>query len=148
MPLVLVRGTVREKEQPTPSPMRFSYTALREMSKLRTIFSAVTGWTESNVVVDVPGALDHAATQVHFVTDGYFSVIGLRPAHGSGFPATDPGAPAESHLMAVISDAMWEDAFGRKDVSNRTMMVNGVAVRIVGVAPPRFNGLLTQRIAG
>ena len=29
--------------------------------------------------------------------------------------------------MAVISDAMWEDAFGRKDVSNRTMMVNGVA---------------------
>jgi hypothetical protein len=46
--------------------------------------------------------------------------------------------------MAVISDAMWEDAFGRKDVSNRTMMVNGVAVRIVGVAPPRFNGLLTN----
>ena len=46
--------------------------------------------------------------------------------------------------MAVISDAMWEDAFGRKDVSNRTMMVNGVAVRIIGVAPPRFNGLLTR----
>ena len=88
VPLVLVLGTVRQKEDPTPSPMRFSYTALREMSKLRAIFSAVTGWTESNVVVDVPGALDHAATQVHFVTDGYFSVMGLRPAHGSGFPAT------------------------------------------------------------
>src|SRR5262245_61137677 len=53
----------------------------------------------------------------------------------------DPAAPAESQLMAVISDAMWEDAFARKDISNRTMMVNGVAVRIVGVAPPRFNGL-------
>ena len=37
--------------------------------------------------------------------------------------------------------SMWEDAFARKDVRNRTLMVNGVAVRIVGVAPPRFNGL-------
>jgi len=144
VPLVLVLGTVREKEQPRPMPMRFSYTTLREMSNLRTVFSAVTGWTESKVVVDVPGALDHAATQAHFVTDGYFAVLGVRPAHGSGFPTTDPAAPAESHLMAVISHAMWEDAFGRKDVSNRTMMVNGVAVRIVGVAPPRFNGLLTD----
>ncbi len=144
VPLVLVLGTVREKEEPRPMPMRFSYVALREMSNLRTIFSAVTAWTESKVVVDVPGALDHAATQVHFVTDDYFSVLGVRPAYGSSFPTTDPAAPAESHLMAVISDAMWEDAFGRKDVSNRTMMVNGVAVRIVGVAPPRFNGLLTN----
>jgi predicted permease len=143
VPLVLVLGTVREKEEPRPLPIRFSYTALREMSNLRTIFSAVTGWTESNVVVDMPGALDHAATRADFVTDGYFSVLGLRPAHGPGFP-TDPVGRAESQPVAVISDAMWEDAFGRKDVSNRTMMVNGVAVRIVGVAPPRFNGLLTD----
>ena len=106
VPLVLVLGTVREKEQPRPMPMRFSYTALREMSNLRTIFSAVAGWTESNVVVDGPGALDHAATQVHFVTDGYFSVIGLRPAHGSGVPATDPngggaGIPFRNRLPNV-----------------------------------------------
>jgi predicted permease len=144
VPLVLVDGTVREQDQLASSPMPFSYTALREMSNLRTIFSAVAGWTESNVVVDVPGALDHAATRVQFVTDGYFPIMGLRPAHGSGFAPTDSSAPAESHLMAVISDAMWEDAFDRKDVSHRTMMVNGVAVRIVGVAPPRFDGLLDR----
>ena len=75
---------VRQKEQPSWSPMRFSYPELREMSALRTIFSAVTGWTESDVVVDMPGALDHATTTVQFVTDGYFSIVGLRPAHGSG----------------------------------------------------------------
>jgi hypothetical protein len=145
VPLVLLRGMVRQKEQPSWSPMRFSYPALREMSALRTIFAAVTGWTESDVVVNAPGALDHAATRVHFVTDGYFSIVGLRPAHGSGLPTTVPGAPPESQLVAVISDAMWEDAFGRKDVSNRTVMVNGVVVRIVGVAPPLFNGALAGR---
>jgi predicted permease len=144
VPLALVNGTVREKEQPWPQPMRFSYTAFREMMGMRTIFSAVTGWTESTVVVDVPGALDRAATRVEFVTDGYFPILGLRIAHGAGFATADSAAPAASQLTAVISDAMWEDAFDRKDVSNRTMMVNGVAVRIVGVAPPRFDGLLDR----
>jgi predicted permease len=141
IPLVLVHGSLRDREQPWAQPMRFSYLALREMSKLQTVFSVVTGWTESNVVVDAPGALDRAAARVQFVTDGFFPALGLRAAHGSGFPAADTIASAESHLVAVISDAMWEDAFGRQDVSNRTMMVNGVAVHIVGVAPPRFNGL-------
>jgi predicted permease len=138
--LVLVRGLVRPKAQTWWSPMRFSYAALREMSELRTTFSAVTGWTASDVVVDAPGALERASTRVHFVTEGYFSILGLRPAHGFVLPAVAPGAPVESQLVAVISDAMWEDAFGRKDVRNLMVMVNGVRVRILGVAPRRFNG--------
>ncbi|MEP6496259.1 MAG: ABC transporter permease, partial [bacterium] len=142
VPLVFLRGRVRLKEEPWWSTQRFSYPELREMSALRTIFSAVTGWTESDVVADMPGALDHATAKVHFVTDGYFSIVGRPPAQGSGLPATVPGAPAESQLVAVISNAMWEDAFGRKDVMNRTLMVNGVGVRIVGVAAPEFNGVL------
>ena len=142
VPLVLLRGMVRQKEQPSWSPLRFSYPELRDMSALRTIFSSVTGWTESDVVADMPGTLDHATMGVHFVTDGYFAIVGLPPAQGSVLPATVPGAPAESQLVAVISDAMWEDAFGRKDVMNRTLMVNGVGVRIVGVAAPKFNGVL------
>jgi hypothetical protein len=39
VPLVLLRGMVRQKEQPSWSPMRFSYPAVREMSGLRTIGS-------------------------------------------------------------------------------------------------------------
>jgi predicted permease len=144
VPLVLVRALVREKTQPAWSPLRFSYPALREMSDLHAIFSAVTGWTENDVVVDVPGALDHAVTKGQFVTDGYFSILGVRPVRGSELPATVLGgdAAAESQLAAVISHAMWEDAFGRQDVSNRTMTVNGLRVRIAGVAPPQFEGAL------
>jgi predicted permease len=144
VPLVLMRAMVREKTQRAWTPMRFSYPALREMSELRTIFSAVTGWTENDIVVDVPGALDHTVTKGQFVTDGYFSIVGVRPVRGSGLPASvlGGGAPAESQLAAVISHAMWEDVFGRRDVSNRTMTVNGVRVRIAGVAPPQFEGAL------
>jgi predicted permease len=142
VPLVLLREMARQKEQPQWWPTRFSYPALREMSALRTIFSAVTGWTESDVVVDSPGALDRAKTTAQFVTDGYFSIVGLRPAFGSALPATASGASVESQLVTVISDAMWEDAFDRRDVMNRTVTVNGVGVRIVGVAPAGFKGVL------
>ena len=144
VPLVRLRGMVRQKEQPSWSPMRFSYPELREMSELRTIFSAATAWTESDVVADMPGVLDHAKASVQFVTDGYFSIIGVRPAQGSALPAAGADASAESQLVAVISDAMWEDAFARKDVMNRTVMVNGVGVRIIGVAPPQFGGVLAH----
>jgi predicted permease len=114
------------------------------MSGLRAIFSTVTGWTESDVVGDMPGVLDHSAMRVHFVTDGYFDVIGLPPVRGSKLPATVQGATPDAPLVAVISHAMWEDAFGKTDVMNRTLMVNGVGVRIVGVAAPRFNGVLAS----
>ena len=140
--LVLVRGMVRQQGQPSWETRRFSYPELRGMSELRTIFSAVAAWTESDVVAEMPGALDHATTRVHFVTDGYFSTVGRRPAQGSALPATIAGAPNEAQLVAVISHTMWEDAFGRTDVMNRTLTVNGVSVRIVGVAAPRFNGVL------
>ena len=142
VPLALVRAKMREKDQRPWSRTRFSYPALREMAALRPIFSAVAGWADDNVVVDAPGALDHVTARVHFVTDGYFSIVGLRVTHGSALPAATPGASAESQLVCVISYAMWEDQFGRADVRNRTVIVNGVAVRIVGVAPPRFTGVL------
>jgi hypothetical protein len=100
--------------------------------------------------VDVPGALDRAATHAHFVSDGYFPVLGLHPAQGAGLP-TGASASAESQLTAVISDAMWEDAFARKDVSNRTIMVNGVAVSVIvpgRITDQRWVRLASRRMWG
>ena len=131
------------KEQPLWSRARFSYPTLREMSALRSVFSAVAGWTESTVSRRRGGRTGRRGTRkLQFVTDGYFSVVGLRPAYGSTLPTPPPHATAEPQLVAVISESMWEDAFARKDVTNRMLMVNGVAVRIVGVAPPQFNGII------
>ena len=84
--LVLVRRMARPKEQPLWSRARFSYPTLREMSAMRSVFSAVAGWTESTVTVDAVGALDGATARAQFVTDGYFSILGVRPAYGSTLP--------------------------------------------------------------
>jgi predicted permease len=135
--LVRLRGMWRPKEQPNWWPLGFSYPELREIAALPNTFSSVAGWTMREVVLDASGSLDGEKGSVHFVTDGYFSVLDARPTHGAGLPRETP----EPQLVAVISHDMWEDAFGRAgDVANRTVVVNGVGVRIVGVAPPRFTG--------
>jgi predicted permease len=139
--LVLVRRMARANDQPVWSRARFSYSTLREMSTQRGIFTAVAGWTDSRVTIGVAGLLDGGTARAQFVTDGYFSVVGVRPVHGSSLPALSPNAPMEPQLVAVISESMWEDVFARQDPTQRRLMVNGVAVRIVGVAPPAFGGV-------
>ena len=146
--LVLIRRMARPKEQTVWSPARFSYLTLREMGARRSVFASVAGSTESTVSVDVPGALAGAAAKAQFVTDGYFSVLGLHTAVGSGLPTRPSKAPADAQPIAVISESMWRDAFARSDVRNHVVMVNGVAVRIVGVAPPDFNGITADDDAG
>jgi hypothetical protein len=113
--LVLIRRMARPEEQPVWSRARFSYPTVLEMGAQRSIFAGVAGWTEGAVSVDVPNALDAATAKVQFVTDGYFPVLGLRPALGSVLPPPPRDALAEPQLVAVISESMWEDAFARKE---------------------------------
>ncbi|HTE47627.1 MAG TPA: FtsX-like permease family protein [Gemmatimonadaceae bacterium] len=137
--LVRLRGMWRPKDRPNWRALQFSYPELREMAEVPNTFSSVVAWTAHGVVVDAAGSLDGAEAQAQFVTDGFFSVLGMQPTHGPGLPRATP----DPQLVAVISHAMWEDAFDRAgDIANRTVVVNGVIVRIVGVAPPRFTNVL------
>ena len=135
--LVRLRGMWRPADSPDWWPRGFSYPELRRMSELRGVFSAVAGWTTSEVVLDVPAAIDGVTARAFFVTDDYFSLIGLRPTHGPGLPRGEIDEP----LVAVISHAMWRGTFAEDSVAGRVVTVNGTAVRIVGVAPPRFTGV-------
>ncbi|MGH7576012.1 MAG: FtsX-like permease family protein, partial [Longimicrobiales bacterium] len=107
----------------------------------RQLFSAVTAWTSSDVVLDV--GVDRESLQsayATYVTSDYFAVLGVRPIVGVGLPTpiSDRGVP---ELVAVISHTIWDRHFGRApDVLGRTVEVNDVAVTIVGVAPPGFAG--------
>ena len=133
--LVRLRGMWRPKDQTDWRPLAFSYPELHEISTLPNTFVSVAAWTKRDVVLDAPGALHDATGEANFVTDGFFAILGLRPTHGAGLPS----GMRDPQLVAVISHRMWQDVFdGVEDVASRTLVVNGVAVRIVGVAPPQF----------
>ena len=72
-----------------------------------------------------------------FVTGNYFRVLGVRPALGRVF-ASDDDTPAAAPTL-ILSHRVWRTRFG-SDVRTvgQMIQVNGVSVRIVGVAPRSF----------
>ena len=76
-----------------------------------------------------------------FVTGKYFEVLGLRPLLGRLLSPIDDveGTPP----VAVLSFKFWRSHFGGDpSVIGRSLQLNGVATRVVGVLPPDFEGFM------
>ena len=74
------------------------------------------------------------------VTDGFLGVLGVTPALGRDFIASDdsPGAAA----TVILSHGYWERAFGGEPGAvGRTLVVNGTNREIIGVLPEDFRFL-------
>jgi predicted permease len=119
----------------------FAEAEFLEYLKLTDQFAAVAGWVNSRAVLAVGGdAARGMEARVTFVTANYFAVLGVQPLLGAGLPAVEEPASAP---VAVIGHAAWDRLFARNpDVIGSVVHLNGVAVTIVGVAPPRFSGVL------
>jgi predicted permease len=71
------------------------------------------------------------------MTANTLRLLRVRPAMGRDF--TDNDGRADAPPVALISDALWTSRFDRTpDVLGQVLRVNGAAVTIVGVLPPRF----------
>ncbi len=70
-------------------------------------------------------------------TDGFFHALGTHPAMGRGIQRDDtrPGSPQ----VAVLSDALWQNAFGADlTVIGRQIELDDLSYTVVGVMPPNF----------
>jgi predicted permease len=138
--LVKIRGisTVR------PHDRRLSYPELSSYAGLTDRFESVVGWVSSSVVVDAGDSdVGVLSARALFVTPNYFGTLGVRLAEGRGFSQSrfDDRFPAE--LTAIISDAFAAERFGgARNAVGRQVKLNDVTVTIIGVAPPRFNGVI------
>ena len=74
------------------------------------------------------------------VTDGYFQVLGVRPALGRLLtPSTSGGESAATEV--VLSHRFWERRLqSDPDVVGKTVWLTGVPFSVAGVAPRGFNG--------
>jgi putative ABC transport system permease protein len=72
------------------------------------------------------------------VTEGFFEVLGVRPALGRGFQPGEDRAGAEP--LAVLGHGVWERSFGGDPgVVGRVVEMDGVQRRVVGVMPEGFD---------
>jgi predicted permease len=77
-----------------------------------------------------------------FVTENYFSLLGVRPALGRFFTAAD--APQGANAFAVLSYPAWRGRFNSDSgVIGRVVRLNGTPFTIVAVAPRGFRGIRT-----
>jgi putative ABC transport system permease protein len=90
------------------------------------------------------GAGEPMAITGSVVTANYFEVLGLQPAAGRFFGADEDQVPGRDHVV-VISDALWQREFARDPAAlGSSLVLNGEAFVVVGVAPRGFMGVLIR----
>ena len=116
----------------------FSYPELQALARHREIFSDVAAWTEDFVVLGAGDSTGARNVGAQFVTSNYFRMFGVGLAVGQGLVPARSDAP---DMTAVMSHTMASLLYGNAaDAVGRSVLVNEVPVRIVGVAPARFQG--------
>jgi predicted permease len=85
---------------------------------------------------------DHRADRVltYYVTGNFFSTLELTPAVGRLFLPSE-GDTAGADPVVVLAYTYWRSRFGSDaGVVGRTVMINGRAFTVIGVAPATFHG--------
>jgi predicted permease len=90
-------------------------------------------------------AIIHGTAQLmttQLVSGNWFDVVGVRAGAGRLLTPSDDKGEGEP-LAAVISDWLWEQRLDREpSVIGSTLMINGLAFTVAGVAQPGFRGLI------
>ena len=116
----------------------FSYPMFRDLQRVQASFTGVAGHRDFGANIGYQG---HTLSgQGLLVSGSYFPVLGLNPALGRLLtPGDDKTVGA--NLVAVLSYDYWRTRFELNPaVLNDTIIVNGHALTVVGVAPMGFEG--------
>ena len=116
----------------------FSYPMFRDLEGTQTIFTGMGAHCSFGANLAYEGQTMSQGGM--FVSGGYFSVLGLRPALGRLIGPGDDAVAGES-AVAVLSHAYWQSSFGGDPgILGDTLIINGHPMTIIGVAPDGFEG--------
>jgi putative ABC transport system permease protein len=133
-------GTERQTRQGRWQVRDFTYAELTALASRRDVFADVTGFATQEVVVGGRDGTEARARTAQFVTSNFFNSLRISLAAGQGFaPVADERVGAD--LTAVISHSMAASLFGDDAKAlGRSILVNDVSLRVIGVVPARFQG--------
>jgi len=116
----------------------FAYPAFELLQKSDSVFSSVFGYQNAGKLnLAFRGQADVASTE--YVSGGYFSGLGTRPAAGRLIGPDDDRAGAPP--VAVISYALSERTFGgAANAPGQAILINNLEFTVAGVTSPQFFG--------
>ena len=117
----------------------FSYPMFRDLEAKQIVLTGIAAHREVGANVAYQGQTFN--TEVSEVSGQYFPVLQIAAARGRLLGPLDDQTRG-GHPVAVLSHASWATRFGSDErILNQTMLVNGVTLTIVGVAPEGFTGV-------
>jgi predicted permease len=115
----------------------------RRLAREQTVFESLIGVAAYPDAVAV--ALDTRPAEqasLQYVSSNYFQGLGVAPLHGRPFRDDDDRIGVEPPV--IVSHRFWVNRLARDPhVLDRTIRINNVPARIVGIAPAGFFGLRT-----
>jgi predicted permease len=116
----------------------FSYPVYLQLRDRSQVMQDLLAYKEDSMNATVRGNAQQAG--VEMVSGNYFAVLGTRPQLGRNLQPSDDYV-GNVNAAAVISDGLWERAFGRSPSAlGQTINVNQALFTIVGVSPRGFTG--------
>src|SRR5712664_2474636 len=121
-----------------PSGCSFSEPLFREVARAN-VFSATAAFANSGRLT-LTGNGPATVINGQLVSGDFFRTMGLKPAAGRLFDATDDTPSAAP--VAVLNYGYWQSAFGgSRDIVGHTIELNNVPFTIIGIAEQRFTGI-------
>ena len=124
--------------QSGPCEHVWSYPMFRDLEREQVSFTGIAGHVLFGANLALAGST--TSGQGVLVSGSYFSVLGIQASLGRLFGPSDDERPGE-HPVAVLSYAYWENNLGSdRAVLNKTIVVNGYPLTVIGVGPRGFRG--------
>ena len=123
----------------------FTYPMYKDLRDGNSVFAGLIAQYPFAASVATGGGTERASGEL--VSGNSFSVLGVVPAVGRVLSADDDRAPG-AHPVAVLSHGYWMRRFGSDPaILNKTIVVNGQPLTVVGVAREGFTGIQPGRPA-
>jgi predicted permease len=124
-----------------PRPLRWwSYPQVAALQSELTTLSHLSAYYSADVNLSAGGG-DPARVRMEMVSASYFAALGIETVIGRTFlPQED--SIVGTHPVTVLGQELWRSRFGSDPrMVGRGLVVNGIHLTVVGVAPAGFRGL-------
>ena len=120
---------------------RWSWTRFRLLQQNAKSFSVAS---VSNAVLTMSDGESAQPLPAEIVSSRYFAVMQQSLLIGAPFSSSEDNSASALPLI-ILGDAVWKQRFGgRKSAVGSTVLVNGLALTVAGVAAPNFSGISGQ----
>lgn len=136
--LVLIDWNGEQLAETMGTDNLMSYPICQDLEQHKEFFEGVFCRAATTINLSTGG--EARLTAAELVSGTYFSVLGVKPAHGRLL--TNDDQATGSSPVAVLSYDAWKNQFGSSvDIVGRKVLVNQHPMTIVGVAAPAFHGI-------